>query len=91
MAEGLLSRTEYEEMKKEYTLLRTQAKLQAENMQIQLERELSDAADGSRWLHELKTRGSLPELDRAAAVFLVDRVFIGRGKQVRIVCLWNNA
>ncbi|MCI9610635.1 MAG: recombinase family protein [Eubacterium sp.] len=91
MADGLLSYAEYEEMKKEYTLLRTQAKLQAENMQIQLERELSDAADGSRWLHELKTKGSLPELDRAAVVFLVDRVFIGRGKQVRIVCLWNNA
>ena len=42
------------------------------------------------WIEQFKKRLSIPELDRALAVFLIDRIFVYRDKRVEIVYSWKD-
>lgn len=89
LSEQMISRLEYEEMKKEYTILWAQAKQHAEQLQAELTCALSEDEERQQWLNGLTITGNLAALDRAAAVFLVERVLVGREKQVELVYCWR--
>lgn len=89
LMDGIISEQEYLSMKKEYARLCRQAREQAESIREELEKELSDTSDADGWLTALKQTGRLVSLDRMAAVFLLERVFVGRDKTVQIVFGWR--
>ena len=42
------------------------------------------------WIEQFKKRLSIPELDRALALLLIDRIFVYRDKRVEIVYSWKD-
>lgn len=85
MVDGIITREEYHELKKNYTELRSEAERQAEGLQEEMVRALESSVDGNGWMEQFKKYRNITELDRTAVVSLIDRIFIYRDKRVDII------
>ena len=85
----VLDQKEYVNMKQKYAVLCAQAESQAQNIRRQAGEAVRIMSKDS-WIEQFKKRLSIPELDRALAVFLIDRIFVYRDKRVEIVYSWKD-
>lgn len=85
MMDGVITRGEYRELKKNYTELRSEAEAQAEGLQEEMVRILESGADGNGWMEQFKKYRNITKLDRTAVVSLIDRIFIYRDRRVDII------
>jgi len=85
MMDGVITREEYRELKKNYTELRSEAEAQAEGLQEEMVRALESSADGNGWMEQFKKYRNITKLDRTAVVSLIDRIFIYRDRRVDII------
>lgn len=85
----VLDQNEYVKMKQNYAVLCAQAESQAQNIRRQAGEAVRIMSKDS-WIEQFKKRLSIPELDRALAVFLIDRIFVYRDKRVEIVYSWKD-
>ena len=85
MVDGVITRKEYYELKKNYSDLCSEAEKQAEGLQEEMVRTLESSVDGNGWMEQFKKYGNITELDRTAVVSLIDRIFIYRDRRVDII------
>ena len=85
MVDGVITREEYHELKKNYSELCSEAEKQAEGLQEEMLRTLESSVDGNGWMAQFKKYGNITELDRTAVVSLIDRIFIYRDRRVDII------
>ena len=85
MVEGIITREEYQELKKNYAALRSEAEAQAEGLQEEMVQVLESSVDGNVWMEQFKKYRNITKLDRAAVVSLVDRIFVYRDRRVDII------
>ncbi len=85
LAEGVIDRQEYGEFEKSYRLKLEQARREGEKIREKMNRAAEEAAEGKRRWEQFERYGSITELDRATVVFLIDRIFIYRNKNVKII------
>ena len=90
LADGILTRDEYHEMKATYTRRRAEAEEQAETMREELSQEMDAGADERAWAAQFRKHRNLTELDRCVVVTLIERVRIYREHRVEIVFRWQN-
>ena len=85
LAEGVIDGQEYGELKKSYQLKLEQARREGEEIRKKMNRAAEEAAKEKRRWEQFERYGSITEVDRAMAVFLIDRIFIYRNKAVKII------
>ena len=85
MVDGVITREEYHELKKNYSEFCSEAEKQAEGLQEEMVRTLESSVDGNGWMKQFKKYGNITELDRTAVVSLIDRIFIYRDRRVDII------
>ena len=85
MVDGIITREEYHQLKKNYSELCSEAEKQTEGLQEEMVRTLESSVDGNGWMDQFKKYGNITELDRTAVVSLIDRIFIYRDRRVDII------
>lgn len=85
LAEGVIDRQEYGELEKSYRLKLEQAWREGEEIREKMNRAAEEAAKEKRRWEQIERCGSITEFDRTMAVFLIDRIFIYRDKNVKII------
>ena len=88
LADGLIDRDEYQDLKKTYSRRRSEAEAQAEAIQEEMGRELEQEDRG--WMEQFRKHRNITELERSIIVTLVERILIFRGHRVEIVYRWHN-
>ena len=88
LADGLIDRDEYQDLKKTYSRRRSEAEAQAEAIQEEMSRELEQEDRG--WMEQFRKHRNISGLERSIIVTLVERVLIFRGHRVEIVYRWHN-
>ena len=90
LADGIIDKKEYQELKKTYSRRRAEAEEQAEAIQEEIARETDAFAGGRTWVEQFRRYQNLFALDRAAVATLIERVLIYRDHRVEIVFRWND-
>lgn len=90
LMDGMISREEYWEMKKDYAALWAEAEMQAEAVREEMCHVLEDAVQGCGWMGQLKKYRNITALDRVIVVSLIDRIYVYRDKHVEIVYNWQD-
>lgn len=90
LADGIIDHKEYQNLKKNYIIHLSEAKEQAETIRTEIKRRMENGVESSDWIESFKKHQNLTVLDRAAIVFLMERIFIYRNKQIEIVYNWRN-
>lgn len=90
LADGLLDREEYLNLKKNYTRRREEAEKQAEAIREQMEQEISNFAGRNGWMERFRRHQNITALDRTIVVSLIERVMIFNDHRVEIVYRWHN-
>ena len=90
LVDGVINREEYQNLKRKYTTLLTEAEGQAEQLHTKLTHAMKVGTQENGWIEQFKKYQNLERLDRAAVVFLVERIFIGKDRQVEIVYNWQD-
>lgn len=90
LADGLIDRSEYQELKEVYAKHRAEAEKQAEAIQEQMGQEMAFGAESRVWIDRFRKYRNITELDRCAVVTLIERVLIYREHRVEIVFRWQN-
>ena len=90
LMDGMISREEYREMKKDYAALRAEAEMQAEAVREEMCHVLEDAVQGCGWMGQFKKYRNITALDRVIVVSLIDRIYVSRDKHVEIVYNWQD-
>ena len=90
LADSLIDRDEYQELKAVYSKHRAEAEEQAEAIQEQMGQEMAFGAESRVWIDRFRKYKNITELDRSAVVTLVERVLIFREHRVEIVFRWQN-
>ena len=88
LADGLIDRDEYQDLKKTYSRRRSEAEAQAEAIQEEMSRELEQEDRG--WMEQFRKHRNITELERSIIVTLVERILIFRGHRVEIIYRWHN-
>ena len=88
LADGLIDRDEYQDLKKTYSRRRAEAEAQAEAIQEEMGRELEQEDRG--WMEQFRKHRNITSLERSSIVTLVERILIFRGHRVEIVYRWHN-
>ena len=90
LADGLLEREEYLDLKKTYTRRREEAENQAEEIRKQIEQEIANSAWGHGWMERFRRHQNITALDRSIVVSLIERVMVFQDHRVEIVYRWHN-
>ena len=90
LADGVLDREEYLNLKKNYTRRREEAEKQAEAIREQMEQEISNFAGRNGWMERFRRHQNITALDRTIVVSLIERVMIFNDHRVEIVYRWHN-
>ncbi len=88
--DGMISREEYREMKKNYAALQAEAEAQADGMREEMCRVLEITVNGCGWMEQFKKYRNITQLDRVIVVSLIDRIYIYRDKRVEIAYNWQD-
>lgn len=90
LMDGMISRQEYREMKKNYAALRSEAETQAEAVREEMCHVLENTVHGCGWMEQFKKYRNITALDRVIVVSLIDRIYIYRDKRVEIKYNWQD-
>lgn len=88
--DGVIDREEYQGLKKNYTVLLSEAEGQAEAIRSEIGHIMESGVEGKSWIDQFKKYQNLTMLNRAAVVSLIDRILIYKDKQVEIVYNWKD-
>lgn len=72
LMDGMISREEYREMKKNYAELRSEAETQAEAVREEMCHVLENTAHGCGWMEQFKKYRNITALDRVIVVSLIE-------------------
>ena len=89
LADGIIDKNEYQELKNTYQDRRSQAEKQAEFLREEMGREL-DNSSNNHWIEQFIRHRNITSLDRRIVVTLIERVLIFRDRRVEIVYRWHN-
>jgi len=89
LADGVIDREEYQDLKKTYARRREEAEAQAEAIREEMERETGNV-NGRDWMEQFRRHRNIDALDRTIVVSLIERVLIFREHRVEIVYRWHN-
>ena len=90
LADGVIDREEYHDLKKTYSRSRTEAEEQAEAIQAEIDKEMASFNEERGWMAQFRKHQNITALDRAIVVSLIERVLIFRDRRVEIVYRWHN-
>ena len=90
LADGVIDRDEYQDLKKTYSRRRAEAEAQAEAVQEEMSREMNNFSEGRGWMEQFRKHQNINALERSIIVTLIERVLIFRGHRVEIVYRWHN-
>ena len=90
LADGIIDRDEYQDLKKTYSRRRAEAEEQAEAIQAEMGREIGSLAEGRGWMGQFRKHQNIDALDRTIVVTLIERVLIYRERRVEVVYRWQN-
>lgn len=90
LADGVIDQREYQELKKSYTKQRNEAEEQAEAIQAEINREVTNLAQGCGWMDQFRRRQNIDALDRTIIVSLIERILVFRDHRVELVYRWHN-
>ena len=90
LADGVIDRDEYQDLKKTYSRRRAEAEAQAEAIQEEMSREMNNFSEGRGWMEQFRKHQNINALERSIIVTLIERVLIFRGHRVEIVYRWHN-
>ena len=89
LADGIIDKNEYQELKAAYQEKRSQAEEQAELLREEMSQELDRSANNT-WIHQFVQHRNIEVLDRKVVVSLIERILIYRDRRVEIVYRWHN-
>lgn len=89
LADGIIDKNEYQELKSTYQDRRSQAEEQTEVLREEMGRELDNSAH-NYWIEQFVRHRNIVALDRRIVVSLIERVLIFRDRRVEIVYRWHN-
>ena len=90
LADGVIDRDEYKELKKSYSHRRAEAEEQAEAIQMEMSQEMDKYSQGRDWMEQFRKHQNIDVLDRTIVVSLIERVLIFRDRRVEVVYRWHN-
>ena len=90
LADGIIDQEEYRKFKVRYTARREEAEKQADAIQSEMSKELTNAAESRAWIERFRENLNLTSLDRAVVVTLIDRILVSRDRTVEIVFSWDD-
>ena len=90
LADGLIDREEYQELKKTYSRRRSEAEEQAESIRDQMGKEMTSSSERRVWMEQFRSHQNITALDRPLIVTLVERIFIYREHRIEIVFRWQD-
>ena len=90
LADGVIDRDEYQDLKKTYTRRREEAEKQAEAIREEMTRQMENNIEGRSWMEQFRKHQNISALDRSIVVTLIERILIYREHRVEIVFRWHN-
>ena len=90
LADGVIDRDEYQDLKKTYSRRRAEAEAQAEAIQEEMSRETANLSEGRGWMEQFRKHQNINALERSIIVTLIERILIFRDRRVEIVYRWQN-
>ena len=88
LADGVIDRDEYQDLKKTYSRRRDEAEEQAEAIQMEMNQEMGNFSEGRDWMGQFRKHQNIETLDRYVVVSLIERILIFRDRRVEIVYRW---
>lgn len=89
LADGIIDKNEYQELKSTYQNRRAEAEEQAEFLREEMGKELNHSANDG-WMEQFARHKNIEALDRRIVVSLIERVLIYRDHRVELVYRWHN-
>ncbi len=90
LADGVIDRDEYQDLKRTYSRRRAEAEEQAEAIQEEMNREMGNLSEGRDWIEQFRKYRNIDALDRTMIVSLIERILIFRDRRVEIVYRWHD-
>lgn len=101
LADGIIDGKEYGELKRNYEMLLMGAKKKAGEIHAKISRReeedrakidgmAAEESKGEDFAGKFEKEWKMTEVDRAMAVFLIDKIFVFRNKKVEIVYNWRD-
>ena len=90
LADGVIDRDEYQDLKRTYSRRRAEAEEQAEAIQEEMSREMGNLSEGRDWIEQFRKYQNIDALDRTMIVSLIERILIFRDRKVEIVYRWHD-
>ena len=90
LADGVIDRDEYQDLKKTYTRRRDEAEKQVEAIREEMSHQAENDAEGRSWMEQFRKHQNITALDRSIVVTLIERILIYREHRVEIVFRWHN-
>lgn len=86
--DGIIDKSEYQELKSAYSQRRGEAEEQAEFLREEMGRELE--LPNHSWMEQFRKHQNITALDRRLVVSLIERVLIFRDRRVELVYRWDD-
>jgi len=89
LADGIIDREDYKDLKAKYTRRRKEAEEQAEAVREEMSQELADSSESRAWIELFRRHQNITELDRNAVVTMIERIMLYKDHRVEIVFRWQ--
>lgn len=90
LADGIIDRDDYKDLKAKYTRRRKEAEEQADGIREEMSQELAGSSENRAWMEQFRKYQNITELDRHAVVTLIERIMLYKEHRVEIVYRWEN-
>jgi len=90
LADGIIDRDDFKDMKAKYTRRRKEAEEQAEDIREEMSQEMAGLSGNRTWMDRFRKYQNITELDRYAVVTMIERIMLYREHRVEIVFRWQN-
>lgn len=90
LADGIIDREDYKDLKAKYTRRRKDAEEQAESIREEMSQELAGSSENRAWMDQFRKHENITELDRSVIVTLIERIMLYQEHRVEIVFRWQN-
>lgn len=90
LIDGVIDQAEYQKLKKNYTALLFEVQEQAEKIKTELMQIMESDTKGKNCIDQLKKYQNFTTLNRAAVVYFIEKIFIYKNKQIKIVYNWQD-
>ncbi len=90
LADGIIDREDYKDLKAKYTRRRKEAEEQAEGIREEMSQELAGSSENRAWMDQFRKHENISELDRSVVVMLIERIMLYQEHRLEIVFRWQN-